>query len=180
MQISRMTKATRLGVLGCLVLALTMVEGCTKKDKNSAAGTANAKKVLHQQLDGAIKGFDPATADDVYTNNAVILVYEGLVDYHYLKRPLELRPLLASAMPTISEDGKTYTFPLRKDVFFHDDPAFKGKKRQMTAHDFVYSFKRVADPRIKSNLWWVLRDRVEGLNAFRKNNPRWQEAFSWV
>jgi ABC-type oligopeptide transport system substrate-binding subunit len=38
-------------------------------------------------------------------------------------------------------------------TFFADDPAFKGVKRELTAHDFVYTWKRFADPANKSPNW---------------------------
>jgi oligopeptide transport system substrate-binding protein len=55
-----------------------------------------------------------------------------------------------------SEDGKIYTFFLRKDVQFHDDPLFpNGKGRAVTASDFVFSFKRILDPKLASPGAWV-------------------------
>ena len=71
---------------------------------------------------------DPIYANDLYSSNEVARVYEGLLEYHYLKRPYELVPNLAEAMPTVSKDGLTYTFKLRKGVLFQDDVAFAGGK----------------------------------------------------
>ena len=53
-------------------------------------------------------------------------------------------------MPEISADFRTFTFPIRRGIFFQDDPAFKGKRRELIAQDFVYSLKRFFDPRWKS------------------------------
>ncbi len=58
---------------------------------------------------------------------------------------------------SISEDGLTYTFLLRNDVFFHDNPCFEnGIGRKVTAHDFVYSFNRLLEPSLNSPGTWVM------------------------
>ena len=52
-------------------------------------------------------------------------------------------------MPTVSDDGLEYIFKIRKGIYFQDDTCFiNGKGRELTAHDFVYSIKRVADVKI--------------------------------
>jgi ABC-type transport system substrate-binding protein len=67
-------------------------------------------------------------------------------------------------MPEITDNGKTYTFRLRQDVYFTPDAAFKGTKRQVTAADYVYSFKRLYDPALKSP-WLYLFDGVAEMQA---------------
>lgn len=145
-----------------VILALTF--GCTKK---SDVDTSNT---FHTYSTAKIKGLDPAFADDLYSGTEVMRVYEGLLQYHYLKRPYELIPAIAEEMPTISSDGKTYTFKLKKGVLFQDDPAFKatnGKGREVVAEDFIYSFKRIADPKLNSPMWWLFDGKIDGLNAWR-------------
>ena len=145
-----------------LLLTLTSLVSCTKKrDLDS--------KVLNLAVSAKIKGMDPIYANDLYSSNEVARVYEGLLEYHYLKRPYELVPNLAEAMPTVSEDGLTYTFKLRKGVLFQDDVAFAGGKgRELTATDVVYSIKRLADPKLQSLGWWILDGKIRGLNEWRK------------
>ena len=71
-------------------------------------------------------------------------------------------------MPTISDDGLTYIFKLRKGIYFQDDPCFlNGKGRELTAHDFVYSIKRVADVKNSSSGYWAFDGRIKGLDSFR-------------
>ena len=120
-----------------LLLTLTSLVSCTKKrDLDS--------KVLNLAVSAKIKGMDPIYANDLYSSNEVARVYEGLLEYHYLKRPYELVPNLAEALPTVSKDGLTYTFKLRKGVLFQDDVAFAGGKgRELVASDVVYSIKRL-------------------------------------
>ena len=72
-------------------------------------------------------------------------------------------------MPQVSADGKTYRIPVKKGVYFHDDPCFeKGKGRELTAGDFVYALKRIADVKVKSKNWYIFDGRVAGLDDFRE------------
>jgi peptide/nickel transport system substrate-binding protein len=68
---------------------------------------------------------------------------------------MEVLPAIAHTW-NISEDGKTYTFYLRKDVYFHDNELFGiDKTRNVVADDFVYSFNRIVDPEVASPGAWV-------------------------
>lgn len=68
----------------------------------------------------------------------------------------------------VSADGLRYTFHLRNDIYFHDNPAFPGGKgRKMTAADVVYSFNRIVNPATASPGAWVFNGRVSGRDPFR-------------
>ncbi|MFG1500014.1 ABC transporter substrate-binding protein [Halobacteriovorax sp. XZX-3] len=146
------------------LLALTV--SCTKKVDLS-------EKVLHLAVTSEVKGMDPIYANDKYSSNEVGRVYEGLLEYHYLKRPYTLVPNLAEALPEVSEDGLTYTFKIRQGVLFQDNAAFKdGKGRELVAEDFVYSIKRLADPKLQGLGWWLLQDKIVGLDEWREKNSK--------
>jgi ABC-type transport system substrate-binding protein len=139
--------------------------GCTSRKPDSA-------NTLHLPTPDKVKTLDPAFADDVYSAPEVGRVYEGLLQYHYLKRPYVLVPNLAETMPEISADRRTYVFHLKKGVRFQDDKCFKetgGKGRELVADDVVYSFMRLADPRVQATGWWVLDRKLEGLNEWRQS-----------
>lgn len=134
---------------------------CTKKVDYS-------EKELSVTVTAKVKGFDPVDAGDTYSSNEIARVYEGLLSYHYLKRPYELIPNLAESMPEVSEDGLTYTFTIKKGVKFHDNKCFKdGKGRELKANDFVFSIKRMADAKNISTGWWLLDGKLKGLNEWR-------------
>lgn len=82
--------------------------------------TGAAPKVLHLGLPLGYH-MDPVLSMDAYSVPLIGNVYEGLLEYHYLERPMKLVPNLAAAMPIVSPDGCTYTVALREGVFFHDD-----------------------------------------------------------
>lgn len=147
------------------ILSTTLLlSSCTKK-------VDLTEKVLNLSVTSEVKGMDPIYSNDRYSANEVARVYEGLLEYHYLKRPYTLVPNLAEALPTVSEDGLTYTFKIKKGVMFQDNAAFPGGKgRELVAQDFVYSIKRLADPKLQGLGWWLLDGKVAGLNEWRDKN----------
>ncbi|HSW05367.1 ABC transporter substrate-binding protein [Aquabacterium sp.] len=117
----------------------------------AAPGHADeARKVLRFAFSSAETSFDPVKVNDLYSRTITPHIFEALYAYDALARPVKIRPLLAEAMPEVSADFKTWTVRLRRGIFFADDPAFQGKKRELVAQDFVYVFQRVFDPANKS------------------------------
>lgn len=134
---------------------------CSKREKFDG-------KMLNIAIRSTIKGFDPIYANDLYSAGEVARVYEGLLQYNYVKRPFTLVPSLAEALPEVSDDGLVYTFKIRKGVKFQDDAAFpEGKGRELVAQDFVYSLKRLADPKLQGLGWWLLQGKIKGLDEWR-------------
>ena len=125
-------------------------------------------KVLTTVTAAKLKSLDPVQAESYYDAVEVGKVYEGLLEYHYLKRPSELIPNLATEMPTVSTDGCVYTFTIKQGVKFHDNACFpEGKGRELVAEDFVYSIKRAADPKCQSPWYSMLAEKIKGLDAWR-------------
>ena len=125
---------------------------------------ANPNKVVRHVFPAAETGFDPAGAQDLYSGTIEQAIFETLLSYDYLARPSKLVPLAAEALPDISDNGKTYTFRIRKGIYFTDDPAFKGKKRELTAADYAYSLKRLIDPKIRSPWAWLVEGKIVRLD----------------
>ena len=67
-------------------------------------------------------------------------------------------------MPEVSDGGRTYLLHLKRGIYFAPDPVFKGKKRELTAEDYVYSFKRFADPANRAPYGFMIQGRIEGLD----------------
>ncbi|MGE3260180.1 MAG: ABC transporter substrate-binding protein [Bacteriovoracia bacterium] len=147
-------------LLPLLLTVAVALTACTKKGVENP----NFLNLVNPQK---IKGMDPAGAQDQYSSLEIMRVFEGLVQYHPLKRPYVLEPLLAESMPVIAKNGLVYTFKIKKGVLFHDDAAFpNGKGREVKASDFVYSFKRLADPKVQSTGWWLFENRIKGLDEW--------------
>ncbi len=119
---------------------------------NNDRKSEKGKTVFIYNESAGISSLDPAFSKDqacIWPDNQL---YNGLVQ---LDDKLEVLPCIAKSYE-ISDDGLLYTFHLRNDVFFHDHELFKNKKgRKVTASDFVYSFKRIIDPKVASPGAWV-------------------------
>jgi len=166
--------------LSALALALSFnaaAQGLAATSSGSAAGSAPAwQKVLRLSFPVAEAGFDPAQVNDLYSRTVTPHIFEGLYEYDHLARPAKIRPLTADGMPQVSEDFRTWTVRIKPGIYFMDDPAFKGSKRldaqgrrELTAADYVFSYKRFADPVNKSPVWGGMLDTgYVGLEALRK------------
>jgi ABC-type transport system substrate-binding protein len=157
--------------LRTIILAALALVGCSAlgaaPDARSVAA-APAEKVLRYAFPVAETGFDPAQLSDLYSRIITANVFDALYTYDFLARPTKLKPNLAEAMPEVSPDFKTYTIRLRPGVFFADDPVFGGRKRELTAHDVVYSYKRIFDPKCKSpSLSGLQEENILGLAELR-------------
>jgi ABC-type transport system substrate-binding protein len=127
------------------------------------------KKVLRYAFEVAETSLDPARINDLYSRTLTPHIFEGLYKYDHLARPIKIKPLTADGMPQGSADFRVWTVKVKPGIYFADDPAFKGKKRELVAQDYVYSLKRFADPATKSPIWPGLeQENYEGLNALRK------------
>jgi ABC-type transport system substrate-binding protein len=125
------------------------------------------EKVLHMFLSTSETGLDPAVASDLASLSLLENLFDPLLRYDYLARPVRLVPNTTSAMPTITDGGKTYTFHLRPGVYFSPDPAFKDRKREVTAADYVYSIKRLYDPAIRSPWGYMFEGKLLGDAALK-------------
>lgn len=114
------------------------------------------------------KSLDPADQFDSASAEIIQNVYDTLLQYHYLKRPYQLEPSLLTRMPELSADGLTYSFELRDDAFFIDDPCFPGGKgRVVTSDDVIYSIKRFADANTNTQSYMLWENVVAGMDEFR-------------
>ncbi len=131
--------------------------------------TKPPEKVLRYAFPIAETGFDPAQLSDLYSRIVTANIFDCLYGYAYLARPARIKPNLAEGMPKISPDFRTFTVTMRRGILFADDPAFGGKKREVTAQDVVYTFKRIYDPKTKSQVVSSLEEeKILGMAELRK------------
>lgn len=128
----------------------------------ATATAADDHKTLRVVLAEPESGMDPAVASDVSALSIIENIFDPLLRYDYLARPLQLQPNTTVAMPQISADGLTYTFHLQHGIYFTPDPAFGGAKRELTARDYIYSIKRLYDPALKSPWLYLFAHKLAG------------------
>jgi len=155
-----MTRPMRMLAIGAACCALVL----------SAAAQAqpDPAKVIRASFPTAETGFDPQAAGDVYSNSVNRVIFDTLYKYDPIARPFRIVPNTATAMPEISADGKTWTMRVKPGIYFADDPAFKGQKRELVAADYVYAWKRILDPRMRSNALQSIDGRFVGAEPIVK------------
>ncbi len=149
-----------------------------------ASGTGSAApaatKVLRYAFPIAETGFDPAQISDLYSRTVAANIFEAPLTYDYLARPAKVVAQTAAALPEISDDARSFTFRIRPGIYFADDPAFKGVKRELTAADYVYSIKRHYDPKFKSpNLFLLENAGLLGLSELRRKLIEARQPFDY-
>jgi len=126
-------------------------------------------KIFKYNESAGILTLDPIYAKDLPHIWACNQIFNGLVAFD---DEMNVVPAIAKSW-NISDDGMTYTFILRDDVYFHEDTCFAVKStrqqdnkttsrdalnastRKVTAQDFVYSFNRVLDRKLNSSGSWI-------------------------
>ena len=139
-------------------------------------------KIFKYNESAGILTLDPIYAKDLPHIWACNQIFNGLVAFD---DEMNVVPAIAKSW-NISDDGMTYTFVLRDDVWFHEDECFVSKTqrhkdtktqsddisatqqlsnsatRRVTAHDFVYSFNRVLDRKLNSSGSWIFSNVANG------------------
>ena len=155
---------------GALLLAATGLQAQTKP----------GEKVLRYAFEIAETGFDPAQISDLYSSIVCGNIFDALYGYDFLARPSKVIPKVAIALPVISDDFRTYTIKIKPGIYFADDPAFAGKKRELTAHDYVYTYKRIFDPKNKSPLFSDLEEeKLLGMDVLRREAEKPGATFNY-
>jgi oligopeptide transport system substrate-binding protein len=143
--------------------ALALIAGVLLGD--AAHARADPNKTLHVAFIVAETGFDPQASSDLYSDSVQRAIFEPLYGFDYLARPYKRVPRTAVAMPEITDGGRVWTIRVKPGIHFADDPAFNGRKRELTAADYVYAWKRLLDPRMRSPFAWYLQGKVVGADA---------------
>jgi ABC-type transport system substrate-binding protein len=167
----------------CALMLMIFCVGCGDNPGKNPPCT------MHINAGGRVKTLDPALASDLSSRNMVASFYDTLLQYDYTVRPYKLIPSMLAEMPRSNRDMTVYKFKLRDDLFFQDDPCFKGAPRydrKVTSKDVVYSFLRIADGRLHSPVFWMFRGKIKGIDKFRErtavmppgNNSAYAEGIS--
>lgn len=116
---------------------------------------------------GGLETLDPAFAKNLSIMWGIGFIYNTLLE---IDENMQIQPSLAKSWET-QDNGTTYIFTIRNDVFFHNNEVFaEGKGRLLTAHDIVYSFERLIDPATASSGAWIFNDKIASENAFTAPN----------
>ena len=141
---------------GAVCMAAAMMTGCA----SGSSGTNG--KTLTVGLNTGFNGiFSPLYYQTVYDDYVIEMVYQSMLSYD---RDNQLQPELATEQPTISEDGATLTFKLKKGVKFSD-----GSK--LDADDVVLTFTAMADPSYTGRFSTYV-DYLEGYKEYHEGDAK--------
>lgn len=141
-----------------VIIAIAIYFLLDKKDK--------VDPKLKLVINNPIKSFDPAIAFNDDSLFVMSQTLETLYQYHYLKRPYEVIPLLADGMPEISDGGKTYLIKIKKGVKYQNYNRIFDQQRTVKAQDFVWAIKRLAYKPLKSTGTWLFKGKLVGFDEF--------------
>lgn len=163
---------TMLRKLWIPLMTVLILSSCARVGDNESEAEQKDQKIFrYNQADG-LSSLDPAFARNQANCWVSTQLYSGLFE---LSEDLYTVPNLVDTWK-ISEDGKTYTFNIKKGIHFHDSEVFPdGKGREVKASDFVYSFKRILDPKTASTGAWIFNDKAKK-DANGKADENWVEA----
>ena len=135
---------------------LTILSSCSNQ-------TQQDKKIFHYNEQSGIASLDPAFAKNQSIMWVIHQLYNTLIE---VDDQLQLKPSLAKSWE-ISSNQLEFTFHLRTDVYFHDNPVFKGGKgRLLNANDVVFSLSRIMDVNVASPGAWIFNNRIDSIEGF--------------
>jgi ABC-type transport system substrate-binding protein len=126
------------------------------------------KDQINIALPADISTLDPANCYDTVCYLPLGQVYETLYEIEYLKRPYSLRPLLAEGFPVISRDKLQYTFKIKKGIKYHPSDLL-ASGREVKAQDFITQIKRLAFQGTRSQGFWLVDQKIQGINQWRES-----------
>jgi len=127
-----------------------------------AAQAADPRKVVRASYPSAESKLDPQAESDEASGAINDSIFDSLLQYDYLARPAKLRPRAAEALPEIRDDGRVFILHVKPGIYFTPDPAFGGKRRELTAQDYVYSIERLFDPELRSQWLFLVEGKIKG------------------
>lgn len=155
-----MIKKVSLGILGIVAIGIIITVG------KSYNFNLKHENILNLSINNPLKTFDPAI---VFNDDGLTVIgqsLETLYQYHYLKRPYEVIPSLASDLPRVSENGTVYTIKIKKNILYQNSNKVLPEGRTVKAEDFVWAIKRIAFKPIKSTGRWLFEGKIKGFNEF--------------
>ena len=173
------------------LIFLLFLAGCGEVWNDPYPASERGKSILYSSFAERPKHLDPVQS---YTEDEAVFtqqVYEPLLQYHYLKRPYELIPLTAAAVPQARsvEGGKfsVYEIRIKPGIRYQPHPGFVSDNhslsreeigkldspyqlpmgtRELTADDYIYQIKRLAHPRLHSPIFGLMAEYIVGLQEF--------------
>ncbi|WP_373535564.1 ABC transporter substrate-binding protein [Microcoleus sp.] len=145
-------KPSVIKVIALFCLCCLLTASCSQRASRSPNSPQNDRVTIGTTL--KLRTIDPADAYEIISGQLLRNLGDTL--YTYKSGTTELIPSLATAMPKISNDGLTYTIPLRQGVIFHDETPFNAAAMEFSLQRFIKNGGRPS---------FLLGDAVESVKA---------------
>lgn len=153
-------------VLACLLAAVMtagLLAGCGGDEKSGGGGSS--EQVLNISTNSVVVGLNPLVNTTAPDNIAHNMIYDPLIrDRSAKDNTDEIVPAAAESWD-VSEDGLTYTFHMNPDAKWSD-----GSK--VTANDFEFTFKQMADPNTAATNAWLFDGVIVNFSEALYNNGK--------
>ncbi len=174
------------GRYALILAALALLTGC---NNSPYSVSQQNKKVLYLTLAQDVNTLDPSIAYDVDSESLTELIYSSYFRYDHLKQnPFQLDLSLGAQMPVVKPvtylstqpngtkkevNGQLWTFRVRPGLHFQNDPCFPGGRgREILGSDFLFTFRRMADPAIPCPIVSYFDQKIEGMAAYEAYNRK--------
>ena len=150
-----------------ILVALLLTWSCTAdrggKERAPALGGKHYGGVFNTNETEKIRSIFPLNLSQASAHRIASQIYQGLVRFD--QSDLTIKPCLAERWD-IDASATTYTFHLRKDVYFHNDPVFTNdKERRFDANSVLACFLRICTASPDNQMFWLFQDKVVGANV---------------
>ncbi len=176
-----------------ILLPVFFLFGCAEVWNDPYPASDRGQKVLYSVFSERPKHLDPAQSYATDESQFTMQVYEPVLQYHYLKRPYQLIPNTAAALPELrieqrgGETVSVYEIRLQPGIRFQPHPAFVPGNltldrrqvaalaspyglplgtRELTADDYIYQIKRLAHPQLQVPIFGLMSEYIVGLKAY--------------
>lgn len=153
---------------GLLSAAGALLAGLALSSYAQSAAGPDPRKVLRYAFEVAETSMDPQKVSDVYSSIVNNAQFDAPLRYDYLARPTKLVPNTTVGMPEFTDNYRTLTFKIRPGIYFAPHEVFGGKKRELTAEDYVYTIKRLFDPKLSAPLLAEVEGYIVGSDELLK------------
>jgi peptide/nickel transport system substrate-binding protein len=192
-----------------ILIAAALAAGCSGTPWNYPYSNADRnEKILYSVFVDRPKHLDPAQS---YTTDEAVFtrqIYEPPLQYHYLRRPYELIPLTAVAVPrprTTTRGGATYSvyeIRIKPGIHYQPHPAFNPAHlslsrsavaklrspydlpghttRELLADDYIYQIKRLAHPHLHSPIFGLMSEYIVGLKEYAERLKKAAKPGEWL
>jgi len=196
-------------LLRATLIVVALLAGCSGAPWNNPySADDRGKNTLYSVFVDRPKHLDPAQS---YASDEAVFtrqVYEPPLQYHYLKRPYELIPLTATAVPkprVIRKGGATfsvYEITIKPGIRYQPHPAFNPRHlsldraaiaglrspydlpdlatRELVADDYIYQIKRLAHPHLHSPIFGLMSEYIVGLKEYAERLKKAAKPGSWL